>query len=369
LSRLRSGDWREVLGRAAADERPRRAPATLVLTGIHWRSAWKYEERGYRHLYWDGGMKLAHILAAAKAADHPAVVLAGFVDQQVNDLLGIDGRREGALALVPLGNWRRGLSAPAVARDLPTIRFQPTPLSRRPIDYPEVLRYHTASMLKDERAIRDFRSGRPSRRQTPLSPRREFIQLPPLVPGSCDPSLDAVVRRRRSTRRFARKPISAAQLSTVLKIPSRGLPVDFHTTGTALLETYVLAHAVRGLSPGAYYFAPDTGRLVLLQERDLRAAAGFVCLNQDLARDASAVIYYLADLQSISAAYGERGYRNAELEAGLVAGRAYLAAYAIGRGATGLTFFDKEVVRLFSPHARGLEAMLVVAVGVPAKQR
>jgi hypothetical protein len=58
----------------------------------------------------------------------------------------------------------------------------------------------------------------------------------------------------------------------------------------------------------------------------------------------------------------------AELEAGLVAGRAYLAAHAIGRGATGLTFFDEEVRRFFSPHAAALEPLLVVAVGIPRKR-
>ncbi len=55
-------------------------------------------------------------------------------------------------------------------------------------------------------------------------------------------------------------------------------------------------------------------------------------------------------------------------DAGLVAGRAYLAAYALGRGASGLTFYDNEVTRFFSPHAAGLEPLLVVAVGVPAKR-
>jgi hypothetical protein len=44
-------------------------------------------------------------------------------------------------------------------------------------------------------------------------------------------------------------------------------------------------------------------------------------------------LYYLTDLERAGRAFGERGYRLAELEGGLIAGRAYLAAGAVGRGA------------------------------------
>ena len=136
--------------------------------------------------------------------------------------------------------------------------------------------------------------------------------------------------------------------------------------GTPNVETYVIVQAVEGVPPGAYHYRGTDQRLERLAAGDFRNVAGFLCLEQPLARDASAVLFYLADLRSIGAAFGERGYRLAELEAGLVAGRAYLAAYAVGRGATGLTFYDDEVTRFFSPHAAGLEPLLVVAVGVPA---
>ncbi|MGH2767863.1 MAG: hypothetical protein ACRDIF_02780, partial [Actinomycetota bacterium] len=62
-------------------------------------------------------------------------------------------------------------------------------------------------------------------------------------------------------------------------------------------------------------------------------------------------------------ALGTRGYRVAQLEAGVVAGKVYLGAYAHRFGATGLTFYDDEVTRFFSPSAAGKSCMLVVAVG------
>ncbi len=59
---------------------------------------------------------------------------------------------------------------------------------------------------------------------------------------------------------------------------------------------------------------------------------------------------------------GARGYRAAQLEAGIVAGRLTLNAFALGGGATGPTFYDGLVSRYFRSEAAPL---LATAVGVP----
>jgi hypothetical protein len=51
------------------------------------------------------------------------------------------------------------------------------------------------------------------------------------------------------------------------------------------------------------------------------------------------------------------------LEAGLIGGRLYLGAYGQRFGASGLTFYDREVVAFFSPHAAGRDAVFVTALG------
>jgi len=61
--------------------------------------------------------------------------------------------------------------------------------------------------------------------------------------------------------------------------------------------------------------------------------------------------------------WGNRGYRVANLEAGIAGGRAYLAAYAQGFGASGLTFYDRLVVEAFAPASAGMEAIFVTALG------
>ena len=82
-----------------------------------------------------------------------------------------------------------------------------------------------------------------------------------------------------------------------------------------------------------------------------------------------AVASFLADLRVILQGFGDRGYRAVQLEAGIIGGKLYLAAYAQHLGATGLTFYDDDVIQFFSPHAEGKSAIFLVAVGNSAKQK
>ena len=77
----------------------------------------------------------------------------------------------------------------------------------------------------------------------------------------------------------------------------------------------------------------------------------------------------MANLENVLRTYGERGYRLAQLEAAIMAGWGYLAAYALGIGATGLTFYDEAVAEFLGVSAEGLKVMFLLAVGVPAKER
>jgi SagB-type dehydrogenase family enzyme len=90
LRRLRDEDVRGALGGG---------DIVLALTGMVWRTAWKYGARGYRHLFWDAGTMLANLLELAPGR---ARVITGFVDDEVNEVLGVDGIDETALALLQL---------------------------------------------------------------------------------------------------------------------------------------------------------------------------------------------------------------------------------------------------------------------------
>jgi SagB-type dehydrogenase family enzyme len=176
--------------------------------------------------------------------------------------------------------------------------------------------------------------------------------------------------RRGSTRAFDKTAsITLAQLSTILDCATRGVPADFlEPPGTQLNDLYVIVHAVEGLRPGAYFFRREQKTLELLKEGKFRAEAFHLGLEQELPADACVDIFFLADLKHILEPFGNRGYRAVQLEAGVIGGRIYLAAYAQRLGATGLTFFDDEVIDFFSPHAKDKNAIFLLAIGKPLKR-
>jgi SagB-type dehydrogenase family enzyme len=98
--RVEDGDARAVVAAAAEAG----AETFLVLTGLHARTGWKYLERGYRHVWWDAGTMLANLLALAAARGLEPRLYTAFADGELNDLLGVDGLGEYALAVVGLAS-------------------------------------------------------------------------------------------------------------------------------------------------------------------------------------------------------------------------------------------------------------------------
>lgn len=391
LDRLRRGDWRGALARATADEAAiRRAPVTIVSTGTYWRNAWKYQARTYRHFFWDNGTMLANLLAMAAAERLPARLVMGFLDEEVNHLLGLDTEREVAISMVALGSSSEVQSvSPGPIEPLP---WKTAPPSSREVDYPLMREAHAASSLATVEEVREWRA----RINVPAEPERPIDVTPPVGTFELQPlagaeaprdGLEQVIRRRGSTRQFARAPIRFEQLSTLLVRATQGIPADFLDPGLDpgldpagswlpegrlpegwLNDLYVIANAVEGLPAGAYYLRRDRPALELLKQGEFREQAGYLGLEQELPADAAAAIFFLADLHAIFERFGNRGYRAAQIEAGIIGGKLYLAAYAQKIGATGLTFHDDDVTNFFSPHAVGKSAIFLVAVGIPAKR-
>jgi SagB-type dehydrogenase family enzyme len=352
LRRLQRGDVRSVLAGAAADPSLARRACTLVLTAIYWRNTWKYQARGYRHLFWDSGTMLANALAGASALGLGPRLYTGFVDAAVNGLLGVDVAREAALELLAVGPE----GAPAAATEPEAIAHAVMPLSRAEVDYPLLREALAASSLPDADAVRAWRAARrsaPRASAAPLTP----LPAPDVTAGR---GLGETIQRRGSTRRFAHAPLSVRELGAALWAAARPIP---HDVPGGLVDRYVVVNAVEGVPAGAYRHHPGPHALERLAAGEFRRQSAFLTLEQPLGGDAAAVIYFLAPLDAVLASFGNRGYRLVNLEAGLHGGRAYLAAYALGFGASGLTFYDGEVVRFFSPHAAGEDAIFVVALG------
>ena len=120
----------------------------------------------------------------------------------------------------------------------------------------------------------------------------------------------------------------------------------------------VTVAAVEGLEPGIY--DAELRLLAARDEQELRTGAGFAAMEQEHPRDAAVNVFQVGDLDAIVARLGPRGYRWAQLESGIRAGRLQVGAFTHGWGAAASTFFDEEVSKLLDTPDSPL---LMVAIG------
>jgi SagB-type dehydrogenase family enzyme len=340
LRRLRAGDVRANLAQAAAHSALADARAVLLLSGIMWRSAWKYGARGYRHLFWDAGTMLANILALAASEGLSRRLLVGFVDSEVNHVLGLDGEREAAIALLALGRAER---AEQPSR-LPSLELETVPLSRTEPVFEDARALHAASAFTGLEEVRGYRTAAPETRESGAEPWLE--------------PLETVLRRRGSVREFSAHPVPRDHLAAALAFAAGPVPADVPPSN----ELYGIVTAVEGLESGVYRFEPpDVFELV--RPGAFRLQAGYLVLEQHLGALAATTFFLMTDLERVLDTLGDRGYRAAQLEAGIRVGRIYLAAYAQGLAATASTFYDDDVSRFLAPN---LSPMLCAAVGFRA---
>ena len=294
---------------------------TLVVTGIPWRTGWRYAERGFRHLYWDAGAMLANTVALADAAGLGPRLRTVFPDAGVTRLVGADGVHEFPLAIVTFGDGEPAIVPGGDAASGDVDR-------RVPVEFPLVTQAQHAG--DGERLGAPWPTGAPLSGEPPASA-----------------ALDEVILRRISTR---------------LMDPSRSVGRDvFEWSLAAALRGsrtphFVAVHAVDGVDPGLYR-RPSLA--APLRPGNLRDELFVVAADQELARDAAFVVIAAVDAGGLD----DRGYREAQLGAGLASGRLHLAAFALGIGATGMTFVDSEIAGLLGEPLAGL---LLTCVGVPA---
>jgi len=367
LRQLRSGDFRQVIVEATGDDPSiAHAPVIIICTGTYWRNAWKYRSRTYRHFGWDNGTILGNCLAMSTAMSLPARVVAGFIDAQVNALLDLDTSREVAFSLVSLG-WTQ--SAPSAPPAVEPLALPVVPYSAKEVDYASMRKMHEASSLDSAAEVILWRGKTPSHEMPPA--KETTSALLPLSDSRIPlDTIEQVISRRGSTRQFSRDPITMAELSTMLDRATRGIPADFiDPPGSHLNDLYLIVNHVVGLDAGAYVYHWEEKFLELVKRGEFRNKAGYLGLEQQIPADAAVDVFFLADLKKILERYGNRGYRAAQLEAGILGGKLYLAAYAQKLGCSGLTFYDDDVVSFFSPHARGKSAIFLIALGRSASRK
>jgi nitroreductase len=203
--------------------------------------------------------------------------------------------------------------------------------------FPLASRTHEASSLANVNDVRDWRASSPD--EEPKLDREMLVRA---------------IRRRGSVRDYTDAPLPRDELAELLAWSEAPIPAD----APPVVRQLVTVAAVEGLEPGVY----DAQRNLLAahEEAKLRDAVGFAAMEQEHPRDAAVNVFQLADLDAVVERLGERGYRWAQLEAGIRAGRLQIGAVMRGWGAAASTFYDDEVSRTLDTHESPL---LMVAIG------
>jgi SagB-type dehydrogenase family enzyme len=92
-----------LLAAAIYPETVESSAVTLLVTGMFWRSRFKYGLRGYRFVLLEAGHLAQSALLACTALELAATPLGGFYDRGVDELLRIDGVNESILYQVCIG--------------------------------------------------------------------------------------------------------------------------------------------------------------------------------------------------------------------------------------------------------------------------
>ena len=321
----------------------------IVLTAVFYRSAWRYQDRAYRRIYLDTGHLLGNLELAGTINNYRPHLIGGFHDAFMDELLYLDREQEGVTAVLPLADLLD------VRQNLP---LAPTAFpSATQLDYPdipdgELLAYfHQATQI----------ASAPDANAAPAIAVSDKYNFPfclkvstasePIAWGEDLSGLEKTIHQRRSTRAYSGASLKLSELNALLDFtyqPQHYIDQELDPTpdyfDVNLIETFIAVSGVDGLEEGCYYYAPKAQELRQIRFKNFRRELHFLCLQQNLGRDAAAVVFHTADLQTAVEQYGDRVYRYLHMDAGHLGQRLNLAAIRLGLGVSGIGgFFDDAV--------------------------
>ncbi len=349
----------------------------IAITAVFHRSAWRYQDRAYRRIFLDTGHLLGNIDLASAIEDYQISLIGGFADESVNELLFLDKQVEGAIAILPVldlqDEERTGRSQESreplqrsqnISRGLMTALPSLTAINYPKLPDGELLEYlHEATQIIEKPNIKMLlaqvdRQGDANQVSDPDLDKYNFPFCTKVSTvtesihwGDDLELLENTILQRRSTREYSGVKLELAELKAILDFTyqpqhytDQGLDGNPDYFDLSLIETFVAVTGVENLEEGCYYYAPKSQELRQIRFKNFRDELHYLCLGQELGRDAGAVIFHTADLQKAIEKYGDRVYRYLHMDAGHLGQRLNLAAIGLGVGVSGIAGFFDDLV-------------------------
>ncbi|MBC2711272.1 MAG: SagB family peptide dehydrogenase [Desulfosarcina sp.] len=341
--------------------------ATVYVTGIFFRSAWKYRSRAYRYVLLDAGHLLENLRLALGALDLSFSIHLDFEDERAATLLGLDPQREACLVCVHLHGDHTGKKKTGAAngpKPLSGEILQASTVSDKEVAYADILTVHRAGNVANNRSV----DALPTFHVLGNQPAAWIDLNPPDHPGSADYA--RVLWQRRSRRNFVPASVPRDGFMTFVDLMTRsmGKASVMPSACRSVLTTGFLTGMGMPISPGFYLLDPDAKRLGRVFDGRLTEPVAAACLDQMWLKHAALHLLFMTDLAALDQTWGPRGYRYAMIEAGSLGQQAYLAATVLGWGVCGIgAIYDREAAVLLDLAVDG--ALLYLVGAGPVKTR
>lgn len=361
LTRLRDGCFTKYLT-PAIPELPANAAGVFIISGIFFRSAWKYRKRAYRYVLLDGGHLAENLRLAISAAGYVFRLHHAFEDRKLDTLLGIDESREGSICCVSIsGGTALEAGSGTTISPLPRWIQAASRVSSAEIVYPEITQMHEASkIVRQENAA----SGAVMDRLG-LEVVGGYLKS---IDSAIDPPVldySKTVLQRRSKRNFIFAAIGNNQLNYMLKLLCRttGELIDENPAVSSSVCTGFVVGNVKGVDPGFYLLDPSAEKTGQVFSGSVIEKMTAVCLNQAWLKNAAIHFVFMTHLAMLEEKWGARGYRYAMLTAGRLGHAVYLGATALNLGCCGIgALYDNEARQVLGLN-KDSALLYLVAVG------
>jgi SagB-type dehydrogenase family enzyme len=105
LEELRLGQFGHEIAAAALNQKMcLEAAVVFIWTAVFRRSKWKYEDRAYRYIYMDAGHIAENLALAATSVGLGTCQIGALFDDEVNEIIGVDGTEESVIYMSVVGH-------------------------------------------------------------------------------------------------------------------------------------------------------------------------------------------------------------------------------------------------------------------------
>jgi len=361
LTPLRRGDDSAIMSAMTDNLETQSLFAIFIISGIFYRSSWKYRDRGYRYILLDAGHLIENLALALKATSLPYAIDYDFDDEHMGRLIGFDDQKEVSLASVQVGG-RSSITQKKLIKLSPLSPAIIEASSVSPVEtvYEDIIDIHRSGINIPKQFVKD----------PDISSK---LGLNPLkwIPISQNKAPDKkltyseVVFRRRSRRNFINQKLKKTTFIQLIDIVFAARAENFPVAKehANAISIGFLAGNIEELAPGFYLTdtVNKTAGYVNFESTTDKMAA--ICLNQQWLCSASVHFLFMTHLSTIDRFWGPRGYRYAMMSAGRLGHTLYLGATALGLGCCGIgAFYDNEAKNILGLNPESY-LLYLVAVG------